>query len=887
MERICFQIEEAQWYYEDFIRPLDPDLPSMTLRTFCSRIFEHCPSLSGFPDGSGEEAFKNFMLYKRRIPVRGAILLNDEMDSVVLVKGWKKNANWSFPRGKINLMEDDLTCAIREVYEETGLDLETQGLVPEDRNVKYIDITLAEQQMRLFVFRDIPLDTYFEPKTRKEISRVAWWRLSDLPAFRGKKRNGQDPSQNAFRPNDFYMVAPFLAPLRRWVIEQKKLDSQKPQVQNNQYQVPAGQDDLTEDDLGAEPRGHFDMNGSDTDDQPLEATAAFNRLLNIEPPGEEYMAAAPTPPPAPPPHAPKNTGKALLDLLQGNSGAQNQFGTRKPPPPHTPLDHTIEQAAMPRSPHYHHPRPPPASSILPPPPPFPIQAQKDSFSYQQQEIQNAYDQNTIDHREAYRQEKAQRMQNPHPYQPQHLIHPQPLPPHVQRAVFTGGPAHAPMPPPPVQQQVPPQFPAPPQQQAPAQFQVPAQQQAPVQFKAPTSVAVSNSQFTGMQAPMVPQMQKQTPPKLTSHSLALLNAFKTRDQAQANTEVPPPPPKDPPLRRFEQTSMPVQRPRPQELLGDLSQSAGSNPYSQPRSRPISNGSGFVNPDLFAARPPISATQKSTLLGLFKSPTSSNAEPAQQASATALPISSTPSAVELSAVEPLSSNAVSTSALLNDPRQPTQEVKDAPIPEMNPELNLPYRAMTILARPSESNDIGRAGQPMTTESKMYPRTNRKKSTPTTSSQAQMAPSPKRTFQPQILRRPQSGSPQVAEGSTPTQSNYTTSVRPVPDQQASPSSNHMPALLERHTNPPPEHKQALLSLFGKNPGMNISQPLTKNPSGDRFASIHSNDPTPNNASAKSRVGSLVSGDAASRRGSGTQISPADKGFLFSYLENVVNGG
>ena len=170
VERICFQVEEAQWYYEDFIRPMDPALPSMSLRRFCERIFLHCPLLQGFTGGRHMQAFEQFLDYKQRIPVRGAIMLNDAMDSAVLVKGWKKGANWSFPRGKINKDEDDLICAIREVYEETGYDLDAAGLIPEDRKVKYIEVNMREQQMRLYVFRNVPMDTHFEPRTRKEIS---------------------------------------------------------------------------------------------------------------------------------------------------------------------------------------------------------------------------------------------------------------------------------------------------------------------------------------------------------------------------------------------------------------------------------------------------------------------------------------------------------------------------------------------------------------------------------------------------------------------------------------------------------------------------------------------------------------------------------------------
>ena len=49
VERICFQIEEAQWFYEDFIRPLDPhNLPSMHLRKFSQLMFQHCPLFSAY-----------------------------------------------------------------------------------------------------------------------------------------------------------------------------------------------------------------------------------------------------------------------------------------------------------------------------------------------------------------------------------------------------------------------------------------------------------------------------------------------------------------------------------------------------------------------------------------------------------------------------------------------------------------------------------------------------------------------------------------------------------------------------------------------------------------------------------------------------------------------
>lgn len=232
VERICFQVEEAQWFYEDFIRPLDPDLPSLNLKNFCLRIFQHCPLLSEFSSYHHSTAFAEFLAYKTRVPVRGAIMLNQEMDQVVLVKGWKKSANWSFPRGKINKDEPDLECAVREVYEETGFHLRDAGLIENDEDMKYIEVTMREQHMRLYIFRGVPMDAHFEPRTRKEISKVMWYKLSELPTLKKQKQQqegrGEDLAVNA---NKFYMVAPFMVPLKKWIAQRKKIEKHNSQGQ--------------------------------------------------------------------------------------------------------------------------------------------------------------------------------------------------------------------------------------------------------------------------------------------------------------------------------------------------------------------------------------------------------------------------------------------------------------------------------------------------------------------------------------------------------------------------------------------------------------------------------------------------------------------------------
>ncbi|KAG0648732.1 mRNA decapping complex subunit 2 [Hyphodiscus hymeniophilus] len=853
VERICFSIEEAQWYYEDFIRPLDPNLPSLTLRNFSMRIFTHCPLLAPFSQGDHMRAFDEFLKYKTRIPVRGAILMNDEMDSAILVKGWKKGANWSFPRGKINWAEDDLTCAIREVYEETGYDIQAAGLVPEDRQVKHIDITMHDQQMRLYVFRDVPMETHFEPRTRKEISKIQWWRLSDLPAYRKKAQ--QQQNKPAISPNKFYMVAPFLPHLRKWVIEQKKQDAKR--VTSNQY-LSAGishDEFLTEEDQGAESntpgpalpapaREHIDT---------LEGTnEALRALLKIKAPTQGLQAGVQRP-------VTENKGGALLALLHGNPAVSNQQASSNAPP-QTPLDHTITQAPQPATPHYHHLQ---ASDIstLPPPPNFPIQVPT-SFSYQEPVLQHhshPSNMNGVPQNQSQNLYQTQRPYgNPHSYQNQNLVHPQPLPPNVQKAVFTGGPVHSPM----VPQTV--------------------QEAFSTQANSTTTSGPSNPQFPGLHAPMVPQVQAQPSGKLNSHALALLNAFKSQDQPKGGL----------PLRRYMDEPEAQLTARPQELPAEVSRPVAANPL----------GSEFAlkqtippTPKNLVASKPISEEQRSALLGLFKSPTAQTVLSVRANDATALPMTTTPSAVELSAVDTLSSNAARSSpATVSYKKAEKKAEKVANVPEMNPETNLPFRAMKILARPSQTSE-SESPNPHTSTPKMQ----RNGKRPVSRSKAHRASPPEKPFQRQTFKRPQSNTPKTAEPSAvPTPPLFPAMPNPPSSQQQTrpaanehkqtlqslfgkPSSSPSFPQLDRSTAQPAEHKQKLLSLFG---APSPSRPAQAPANEDVLSPLFSIDPTQN--SIRSRMGSLASADATSQRSSQTPMSPADKGFLLSYLDSVAKG-
>lgn len=168
VERLFFQIEEAHWFYEDFVRVQNPRLPSMKFKTFVQALFETSPILEIWSSNWLADV-ETFREYKSVIPVRGAIILNKKMSKALMVRGWKGNT-WGFPKGKINKGERDDLCAIREVYEEIGYDI-SPFLNPDD----YVEATSRGKNIRLYIVRGVPGTTVFRPQTRKEISVCCDW----------------------------------------------------------------------------------------------------------------------------------------------------------------------------------------------------------------------------------------------------------------------------------------------------------------------------------------------------------------------------------------------------------------------------------------------------------------------------------------------------------------------------------------------------------------------------------------------------------------------------------------------------------------------------------------------------------------------------------------
>ncbi|KAB2010473.1 hypothetical protein ES319_D10G240400v1 [Gossypium barbadense] len=203
-ERILFLVEYAHWFYEDNTVEKNPSLKSLNLKEFTSLLFNSCDVLRPYV-AHIDDIFKDFTDYKVRVPVTGAIILDETYERCILVKGWK-GTSWSFPRGKKNKDEEDHACAIREVLEETGFDV--SALLNKD---EYIEVIFGQQRVRLYIIAGVKDDTPFAPLTKKEISEIAWHRIDDLqPAT-------NEVISRGITGLKLYMVAPFLASLKSWI----------------------------------------------------------------------------------------------------------------------------------------------------------------------------------------------------------------------------------------------------------------------------------------------------------------------------------------------------------------------------------------------------------------------------------------------------------------------------------------------------------------------------------------------------------------------------------------------------------------------------------------------------------------------------------------------
>lgn len=123
-DRILFQIEQAWWFYEDWICDRQDTstcgaLPRFKhVKPFAVEMFRFSPLLDTH---QFHAMWALFSKYKRKISTYGCILLNADCTKIIMCQDWNSKS-WTLPAGKINQGEEGIDAAARETWEETGFD---------------------------------------------------------------------------------------------------------------------------------------------------------------------------------------------------------------------------------------------------------------------------------------------------------------------------------------------------------------------------------------------------------------------------------------------------------------------------------------------------------------------------------------------------------------------------------------------------------------------------------------------------------------------------------------------------------------------------------------------------------------------------------------------
>lgn len=174
LQRFCFQVEKAHWFYLDVFRKRSPNLPLLKVKSFTLLMFQHSPLLKQLQMSTYWESWRE---YVRKIPIAGGFLLNRKRDKVLMVKECESGV-WGFPQGKLNQNEREIDCALREIEEEVGYDPLQQKA--EWSETPASSFKLAAKSFTFFAFYNVDESFSFKPQCEQEIDEICWRPISDL-----------------------------------------------------------------------------------------------------------------------------------------------------------------------------------------------------------------------------------------------------------------------------------------------------------------------------------------------------------------------------------------------------------------------------------------------------------------------------------------------------------------------------------------------------------------------------------------------------------------------------------------------------------------------------------------------------------------------------------
>ncbi|XP_076444098.1 m7GpppN-mRNA hydrolase-like [Babylonia areolata] len=211
-------LENAHWHYLDFYcLQMKPPPPKCNHKVFSKHMLAYLTELS-YPLDNFESLYQTWQEKKRLTPCFGGIILTPNYTHVLMVQGFGSKTSWGFPKGKKENLESGINCAVREIEEETGLNVSDK--IREDRGIVQ---WIQDRFHKLYIIPDVPFDALIQAKLRREIKAHKWIPVYSLPVH----KNDTAPQQADLDAANFFNVSPFVRPLRKWIEEQGRKQEQQ------------------------------------------------------------------------------------------------------------------------------------------------------------------------------------------------------------------------------------------------------------------------------------------------------------------------------------------------------------------------------------------------------------------------------------------------------------------------------------------------------------------------------------------------------------------------------------------------------------------------------------------------------------------------------------
>jgi 8-oxo-dGTP pyrophosphatase MutT (NUDIX family) len=121
------------------------------------------------------EAFDSYRKkYKQKQYIYGAIIRNTITNEYLLVKG-KQSGKYSFPKGHIESNETPIECIFRELYEETGINInKTHNIMPKE---------IVRSRIGTYIYFETDKCHELIANDKNEIEHVGWYEPNKLKSL--------------------------------------------------------------------------------------------------------------------------------------------------------------------------------------------------------------------------------------------------------------------------------------------------------------------------------------------------------------------------------------------------------------------------------------------------------------------------------------------------------------------------------------------------------------------------------------------------------------------------------------------------------------------------------------------------------------------------------